>query len=367
MIKQNWNISQEEKLRILGLHENATKGLYLMNEQWIIDNKPNKRSKEPLSINPATLEGPEGNLPKMGEIPKNVQFGFPMRKFQKPGAVDSVTDDKGNVFFSWDGRWRKLPAIQDIGLPKFLPFETNFLQGVEEWEWLNSFNDWLVIPRTNQDFGIYVPAYDKNNLSLHFLRYTLRTIKKTKGRVESEDYLQADDNKFISDEGVNLIVVGEDIPLGGNNSIPSPTDVPPKKVPPQEKPLELNISNPFNFDQVTLTPEGQAQFDQFVENLKKYLKYYSGNVEVITSASIDADPESKKEYNMRLSERRADAIIAELKKRLGETSLNFIAKPLGQTDQFAPGMKWPEVKDNSKTAENRRLIIKLPKINVQEK
>jgi hypothetical protein len=33
MIKQNWNISGDEKLRILNIHEVATKNLYLINEQ----------------------------------------------------------------------------------------------------------------------------------------------------------------------------------------------------------------------------------------------------------------------------------------------------------------------------------------------
>jgi hypothetical protein len=33
MIKQSWNISGEEKLRILNIHEVATKNLYLINEQ----------------------------------------------------------------------------------------------------------------------------------------------------------------------------------------------------------------------------------------------------------------------------------------------------------------------------------------------
>jgi hypothetical protein len=35
MIKQNWNISKQESLRILSLHESATKKLYLMSEQEI--------------------------------------------------------------------------------------------------------------------------------------------------------------------------------------------------------------------------------------------------------------------------------------------------------------------------------------------
>jgi hypothetical protein len=33
MIKQNWNISGDEKVRILNIHEKATKNLYLINEQ----------------------------------------------------------------------------------------------------------------------------------------------------------------------------------------------------------------------------------------------------------------------------------------------------------------------------------------------
>jgi len=33
MIRQNWNIEESERLRILGLHESATKNLYLFNEQ----------------------------------------------------------------------------------------------------------------------------------------------------------------------------------------------------------------------------------------------------------------------------------------------------------------------------------------------
>ena len=36
MIKQSWNINEDEKLRILNLHESATKNLYLIKEQEII-------------------------------------------------------------------------------------------------------------------------------------------------------------------------------------------------------------------------------------------------------------------------------------------------------------------------------------------
>jgi outer membrane protein OmpA-like peptidoglycan-associated protein len=124
----------------------------------------------------------------------------------------------------------------------------------------------------------------------------------------------------------------------------------------------LNIDSPFIFDKTDLTPDAKQKFNEFIENIKKYYKNVSGNVDVITSSSIDAEPQSKEKYNMELSKRRANAIIELLKSSLGETSLTFIPKPLGQTDQFAPGKKFPEVKNSNETAPNRKLIIKLPKI-----
>ena len=38
----------------------------------------------------------------------------------------------------------------------------------------------------------------------------------------------------------------------------------------------------------------------------------------------------------------------------------FKAIGVGETDKFAPGMKWPEVKDTKKTAPNRRVYTYIP-------
>ena len=38
----------------------------------------------------------------------------------------------------------------------------------------------------------------------------------------------------------------------------------------------------------------------------------------------------------------------------------FVPNAIGETDQFDPGKKWPEVKDSDLTAKNRRLEIILP-------
>ena len=134
--------------------------------------------------------------------------------------------------------------------------------------------------------------------------------------------------------------------------------------------VELNIESPFKFNEVNLTDEAQKEFDNFIQSVKSNYADAAGDVEVTCSSSIDGDPEGKvasgktrKVYDMELSEKRAQTIVSTLKNDLPEIKLNFIPNGIGQTDQFAPGKKWPEVTNQNETAPNRRLIIKLPQIN----
>ena len=80
----------------------------------------------------------------------------------------------------------------------------------------------------------------------------------------------------------------------------------------------------------------------------------------------DCPDQKRIDYDMNLSKKRADAIVSILKASLPGTKLKFIPKGIGQTDQFAPGKKFPDVKDENQTAPNRRLIIKLPQIMKQQ-
>jgi outer membrane protein OmpA-like peptidoglycan-associated protein len=138
---------------------------------------------------------------------------------------------------------------------------------------------------------------------------------------------------------------------------------PPKKTPTkQPKEIKLDIQSPFEFDKVTLTPEAEIEFKKFINDVKTNYQGVSGDVEVLSSASIDADENQKRDYNQKLSDNRATTIANRLKTETGITTLNFIPKGIGQTDQFAIGMKYPEVRDTNKTAPNRRLIIKMPTI-----
>lgn len=142
----------------------------------------------------------------------------------------------------------------------------------------------------------------------------------------------------------------------------------PEEVP-VDKPFELNITSPFNFDSVELTNEAQKEFNNFVQSIKSNYSNVEGDVEVICSSSIDGNPEGKvasgqkrKDYDMDLSKKRAQKIATTLKSSLPGIKLNFIPKGIGETDQFAPGKKFPEVTNQNETAPNRRLIIKLPTI-----
>ena len=138
---------------------------------------------------------------------------------------------------------------------------------------------------------------------------------------------------------------------------------------PIEDTVELNIESPFKFNEVNLTDEAKKEFDNFIQSVKSNYVDATGDVEVTCSASIDGDPEGKvasgktrKVYDMELSKKRAQTIVSTLKNNLPEIKLNFIPNGIGQTDQFAPGKKWPEVTNQNETAPNRRLIIKLPQI-----
>lgn len=153
--------------------------------------------------------------------------------------------------------------------------------------------------------------------------------------------------------------------MAGRKSKYEPQTTPTKK--PEFEEIKLDIQSPFEFDKVTLTPEAEQQFKSFVEKVKATYQGITGDVEVICSASIDADENLKRDYNQRLSDNRANTIANRLKTETGITTLNFIPKGIGQTDQFAKGMKFPEVKDTNKTAPNRRLIIKMPTLKREKK
>ena len=140
------------------------------------------------------------------------------------------------------------------------------------------------------------------------------------------------------------------------NNIP---DIPPKKS------FDLDISSPFKYDSTNLTDPAKIEFEKFIKSVNDKYKNINANVQVTCSSSIDGDPEGKignqkrKDYNMELSKRRAETIVTTLKENLKGFKLNYTPIGIGETDQYAPGKKWPKYKQEEDTAPNRRLIIKI--------
>lgn len=122
MIKTSFEISNEEKNRILNLHESATKKLYL-----------NEQEKE--------SEGVRFNMP----LPTSVVPGSTL-------SLEMIYNDGVLSYISEDGTMFNVPEKNEI-----------VQSGVEEMPWIYDINRMIVRQNTN---NFYIPSFDKNNLRL---------------------------------------------------------------------------------------------------------------------------------------------------------------------------------------------------------
>lgn len=186
---------------------------------------------------------------------------------------------------------------------------------------------------------------------------------------------------------VNLIAVRS---LGNklNYRAPSRTTTTRKPKPAIEK-LEMSLTDMFVFDTIDFVNDARAieQINKFVAQLKQYDNEFNteqnsfknhiikSEPKVYGYASIDNDPtekitgkfspckgkSTKSDYNKCLSQYRADKVTEIINDGLSGTGMDiFKSVGMGETDKFAPGMKWPEVKDTKKTAPNRRVYTYIP-------
>lgn len=155
--------------------------------------------------------------------------------------------------------------------------------------------------------------------------------------------------------------------------------------------IKLELEDPFNFDKTTLTPNGENNYKKFIDEYKitknknanlwdNYLTSIkeNGGLEVIGYASQDGDPNAKdggkleacsrygvgkglrSQYNLCLSQERANYIKNRLSEDLPELKGLLKARGLGETCQFGPCWtknKNVTIKDTSK---NRKFIINFP-------
>ena len=382
MIKQTWEISNEERNRILSLHESATKNHYLMSEQLetgISQPVSAEDNSEPfweILGYKVFQRGSDYFLYRHKGLRKQGREYYSTMAFMANDPKRAgIVDWKKNSPVDTPDTYIQIPTLEQLGgiikkgssgnyiIPNKLTQNAIFIGEMMD---------------DTSDPG-HSPRYRSMSPSVPYWYCAFNTEKNVpqwgqisfNGDVGSSEILSADFEKVKNKPG-NEIFYNQSYVPGAFIVEISPLEYgypgresEPEEIPPIETPkiTSFDIESPFEFDKTDLTPEAEKSFKEFIENIKKFYSNVSGDVTVTTSASIDSDPATKEQYNMELSKRRAQTIIDRLKRETGNKTLNFIPNPIGQTDQFAKGMKYPEVRDTNKTAPNRRLIIKLPEIS----
>jgi len=166
----------------------------------------------------------------------------------------------------------------------------------------------------------------------------------------------------------------------------------PNRPAPKQVTIKLDAKDPFKFNSVDFSDNVGQLINEFVEDFyffkkqypksfQEYVKFIKDKKPILVKAysSIDDDPnqvidyvegknavegcggkQKRFDYNKCLSQKRADKIAEILKSKIPELSGIFVGQGLGETDEFAPGKKWPEVKDKNLTAPNRRFVVGIP-------
>ena len=356
MIKQTWNISEDEKNRILNLHESATKRMYLSEQE-----------KE---------EEIDDSFYKLGS-----EFYFKINQNYLYSLADSTAGQQwtyvnGNVY-NLKVNYKTKKLVSDSGwvlnfelTDKYWPDLYSSSVGGERLVPLQNANmDYKFVAMAPNDRRLPSPT-DKSKIgspTLFTAKIVSMDITLLEGRYEESEDDTISPVMYVKKGNKGILI--QLFPGASAKYFPNkPTPETPEDTP-TDVPFELNIESPFKFNETNLTDEAEQEFKDFIKSIKTNYSDATGDVEVISSASIDEDPEGKlktgqkrKDYNMDLSKKRAETIASLLKNSLPGIKLNFIPKGIGETDQFAKGKKWPDVTDENQTAPNRRLIIKLPQI-----
>ena len=383
IITQTWEITNEERNRIWSLHESATKNHYLMSEQletggtqpvsaednsepfWeILGYKVFKKGSNYFIYRHEGLyKDGEPYTSSMAFVANDPNRGESWRKYspvEAPGYVQIPTLEqlggiikkgpRGNYMIPNKLAQNAIFVGEMMEYTAGLSYQPRVSSSTMGIDWYCAFNTQENVPQWGQitfngDMG--------SREAIYYVDY-----KKVRNRPGNEIYYK---QSYVQGTiGPEFIVEISPLELGSPGRVREPEEILPTETP---KITSFDIESPFEFDKTDLTAEAEKSFKEFIENIKKFYSNVSGDVTVTTSASIDGDPATKEQYNMELSKRRAQTIIDRLKRETGNKTLNFIPNPIGQTDQFAKGMKYPEVRDTNKTAPNRRLIIKLPEIS----
>ena len=261
------------------------------------------------------------------------------------------------------------------------------------YKWSNSVTDGTIFFYSlDEDGNIHGDATTVIRVGRNTVRNldSLSSVMGSDGDLPKEDEsgnIIFGDTYYKVNRKVNLITVRS---LGPKlrYSTPAKTTTTRKPKPAIER-LEMALTDMFVFDTTDFVDDAKAtaQINNFIGLLKKYAKEFNteqnnfkGHIiksapKVYGYASRDNDPEEKitgkfspckgqptrGDYNKCLSQYRADKVTEIINDGLSGTGMDiFKGVGMGETDKFAPGMKWPEVEDTKKTAPNRRVYTYIP-------
>lgn len=148
----------------------------------------------------------------------------------------------------------------------------------------------------------------------------------------------------------HTIMVGFRFSFGGPSAAPAPAPTPaaaPTPMPaqtPAPAPLVRSFLVFFDFDRSDITDDARKVINQAADNARK-----AGSTSRITLTG-HADRSGPAQYNMRLSQRRADAVKAELVK-LGVPANEIVTVAKGESDPLVP------TADGVREPRNRRVEI----------
>ena len=327
MIKQTWEISQEERNRIISLHESATKNFYILSEQTDIESWDLSGF---LVVKKGDNYFVRSTMEDFIQIPTDLQVSGEIQKSNNPN----------NKF-------------------KIVPTELT-KNGIDVGRRMERYNP--IDPFGNVTTPIpFCYFHTKKNIPVYGAITFYGSFYTSMGFPDEEKIKEKVGNIVTFRKNYTDSFTIQILDIEGGVPSREPEEITPSKTP-EKITKTFDIESPFVFDKTELTPEAENKFKEFIEIIKTNYNNMKGDVTVTTSASIDSYPTKAEKYNMDLSTRRAQTIIDRLKNESGNKSLNFIPNPIGQTDKFKPGAKWPEITDKEQTAPNRRLIIKLPEI-----
>jgi OOP family OmpA-OmpF porin len=139
---------------------------------------------------------------------------------------------------------------------------------------------------------------------------------------------------------------------------PAPVVKPPPPVRPQPPAIRavLQTDAYFDFDKAILKPEGKAKLDEFVAKMQEYTQV---DVLLVTG---HADRIGTDAYNMRLSQRRADAVKSYMvSKGVASQRIETDAKGESEPVVECAHIKGPENRHNKALIEclapNRRVVV----------